>query len=72
MSLTSLQYSHHSMYTDRTMESLYTTISSAHPQCAAGTQSISETDAAAFLLLSRTLSPNACLQLTDSAEKNSW
>jgi len=47
MSLTGLHYSQCSNCTDRTMESVYTTIWSAHPQCAAEMQSIFETDAAA-------------------------
>jgi len=49
MSLTSLHYSQCSKCTDRTMEPVYVTISSAHTQCADEMQSISDTDAAATL-----------------------
>jgi len=49
MSTISLYYSQCSTCTDRTIESVYATIQSSHPQCAARMQSISETDAAATL-----------------------
>jgi len=50
MSLTpTLPYGQCSKCSDRTMESVYTTIRSAHPQCAAGMQSVSEIDAAITL-----------------------
>jgi len=40
MSLTRLQYSQCSKCTDRTMESVYATVQSVYPQCAAGMQFI--------------------------------
>jgi len=43
MSLTSPHYRRRSKCSDRTTESVYTTTQSAHPQCATGMQSISET-----------------------------
>jgi len=48
-SLTTLHYSQCSKCTDKTMESVYSTTRSADPQCAAGMQSISETDTATTL-----------------------
>jgi len=49
MSVTSRHYSQCSQCTDRTMESAYSTIQSAQPQCTAGMQLISETNASATL-----------------------